>query len=92
MYILNLFRANGTKSFGLEQLQTLQLIAQQVVFSLENLTELSGAEKKTLATMNVDELLQGMGINAPGEFIDISIEAGVLLARSLRQQPRAIAH
>lgn len=86
MYILDiLFRYHGTKNFGLEQLQMLQLIAQQVVFSLESSTEISGTEKKVLATMNVDELLREMGICAPEAFIDISIEAGVLLARRLRK-------
>lgn len=84
MLVLDQFSYPNPNTVSLEQLQTLQLIAQQVVFSLDGLTQLSSEEKKNIALMNVNDLYQAFGLEIPHEFIDISIEAGVCLARTLR--------
>ncbi len=73
-----------------DQLQTLQMVAQQVVLSLEGSIRLPGAAKKALA-LKLDcvtppalgELLEDLGIVAPDSLMDIAIEAAVKLLKAL---------
>lgn len=66
-----------------DQLQTIQMVAQQVVLSLEGAVELPGATKKALAQKLVGELLESLGIDAPDSLVDIAIEAAVRLLATL---------
>ena len=66
-----------------DQLQTLQMVAQQVVLSLEGSIRLPGAAKKALAIKLVGELLEDLGIVAPDSLMDIAIEAAVKLLKAL---------
>ena len=66
-----------------DQLQTLQMVAQQVVLSLEGSIRLPGAAKKALAIKLVGELLEDLGIVAPESLMDIAIEAAVKLLKAL---------
>ena len=66
-----------------DQLQTLQMVAQQVVLSLEGSIKLPGAAKKALALKLVGELLEDLGIVAPDSLMDIAIEASVKLLKAL---------
>ncbi|MCA9776700.1 MAG: hypothetical protein KC800_08295 [Candidatus Eremiobacteraeota bacterium] len=84
MFIIKLFWNREYRGLRLEHLQMLQLISQQVVFSLEDMLDLTEEEKKKLAFTNVRELFSELGHEAPDEFIEISVEAGVRLARSLK--------
>ena len=84
MFIIKLFWNREYRGLRLENLQMLQLISQQVVFSLEDMLDLTEEEKKKLAFTNVRELFSELGHEAPDEFIEISVEAGVRLARSLK--------
>ena len=65
------------------QLQTLQMVAQQVVLSLEGSVKLPGAAKKALAFKLVVELAEELGIVAPDSLVDLAIEASVRLLRAL---------
>ena len=66
-----------------DQLQTLQMVAQQVVLSLEGSVRLPGAAKKALALKLVGELAEDLGIVAPDSLMDIAIEASVKLLKAL---------
>jgi hypothetical protein len=69
-----------------DQLQTLQMVAQQVVLSLDGSVKIPGAAKKALALKFVGELLEQLDIVAPDSLIDVSIEAAVKLLRVLDTQ------
>jgi hypothetical protein len=69
-----------------DQLQTMQMVAQQVVLSLDGSVKIPGAAKKALALKFVGELLEQLGIVAPDSLIDVSIEAAVKLLRVLDTQ------
>ena len=66
-----------------DQLQTLQMVAQQVVLSLEGSIKLPGAAKKALALKLVGELLEDLGIVASDSLVDVAIEASVKLLKAL---------
>lgn len=77
-----------------DQLQTLQMVAQQVVLSLEGSVKIPGAAKKAIAIKLVGELLEEMNIIAPDSLVDIAIEAAARLlkaldAQALPPEPRA---
>ena len=63
------------KRLNHDQLQTLQMVAQQVVLSLEGSVQLPGAAKKALALKLVGELSEDLGIVAPDSLVDVAIEA-----------------
>ena len=65
------------------QLQTLQMVAQQVVLSLEGSVRLPGATKKALALKLVGELTRDLGFVAPDSLMDVAIEASVKLLKAL---------
>lgn len=69
-----------------EQLQTMQMVAQQVVLSLGGSVKLRGADKKALALKMVGELLQELSIVAPDSLISTAIEAAVKLLKALDAQ------
>lgn len=69
-----------------DQLQTLQMVAQQVVLSLEGSVRLPGAAKKALALKMMGELLEQVGIVAPDSLVDVSLEAAVKLLKALDTQ------
>ncbi len=76
-----------------DQLQTLQMVAQQVVLSLEGSVKIPGAAKKAVALKIVGELLEELDIVAPESLIDISIETSVKLLKALESEalpPRSI--
>lgn len=66
-----------------DQLQTLQMVCQQVVLALEGSVKLPGAAKKGLALKLAGELLEDLGIVAPDSLMDIAIEASVKLLKAL---------
>jgi hypothetical protein len=84
MLIVKLFWNQEYRGLRLEHLQILQLISQQVVFSLEDMVDLTTEDRKSLAFTNVKELFSNLGHEAPDEFIEISVEAGVQLAKRLK--------
>lgn len=69
-----------------DQLQTLQMVAQQVVLSLEGSVKIPGAAKKAVALQIVGELLEDLKITAPDSLIDISIEIAVKLLKAMDLQ------
>lgn len=69
-----------------DQLQTLQMVAQQVVLSLEGSVKIPGAAKKAIAIKLVGELLEEMNIIAPDSLVDIAIEAAARLLKALDAQ------
>jgi hypothetical protein len=71
------------RRLNLDQLQTIQMVAQQVVRSLEGSVRIPGAQKKALALQLVGDALDKLGIVAPDSLIDISIEASVKLLKAL---------
>jgi len=82
--INQMLNCNHSDGLRLEHLQILQLVAQQVVFSLEDIN-IGGAQKKSLAMANVKELFWELGYEAPDELVDLSVEVGVRLARCLQR-------
>ncbi len=73
-----------------DQLRTLQMVAQQVVLSLEGSVRLPGAAKKALALKLVGlrngsalELTRDLGFVAPDSLVDVAIEASVKLLKAL---------
>ncbi len=74
------------RRLSFDQLQTLQMVAQQVVLSLEGSVRIPGAAKKALALKLVGELLEQLGIVAPDSLIDTAIEASVKLLKALDAQ------
>ena len=69
-----------------DQLQTMQMVAQQVVLSLEGAVKVPGAAKKGIALKLVGEMLEEMGIVAPDSLVDTAIEASVRLLKALDSQ------
>jgi hypothetical protein len=66
-----------------DQLQIVQLVAQQVVLSLEGSVRIPGAAKKAIALKVAGELLEERGIVAPDSLLDVSIEISVKLLQAL---------
>ncbi len=84
------FNIARKRRLSFEQLQTMQMVAQQVVLSLEGSVKIPGATKKALALKLMGELLEQLGIVAPDSLIDTAIEAAVGLLKALdAQAPRA---
>lgn len=71
------------RRLNLDQLQTMQMVAQQVVLSLEGSVRIPGAAKKALALKIVGELLEKLDIVAPDSLVDTAIEAAVMLLKAL---------
>ncbi len=91
--MLEFFNFARKRRLNHDQLQTLQMVAQQVVLSLEGSVKIPGAAKKAIALKLMGELLEQLGIVAPDSLIDVSVEAAVKLlkaldAQSLPPQPR----
>jgi hypothetical protein len=81
------------RKLSFDQLQTMQMVAQQVVLSVEGTVKIPGAAKKAMALEIVGGLLEKLDIVAPDSLIDTSIEASVqvlkaLDAQTLPPQPR----
>jgi hypothetical protein len=68
------------------QLQTVQMVAQQVVLSLESSVRIPGAAKKAVALQIMGSLLEQLGIVAPDSLVDTSIEVAVKLLKALDLQ------
>ena len=73
--MFDIFNFARKRRLSFEQLQTLQMVAQQVVLSLEGSIKIPGAAKKALALKLMGELLEEIGIVAPDSLIDTAIEA-----------------
>lgn len=71
---------------SLDQLQTLQMVAQQVVLSVEGAVRIPGTAKKALALKLVGELLEQLDIVAPDSLVDVSIETAVKLLKAMDVQ------
>lgn len=80
------FNFASKRRLSLDQLQTLQMVAQQVVLSLEGSVRIPGTAKKALALQIVGELLEKTGIVAPDSLLDIAIEAAVKLLKAVDAQ------
>ncbi len=72
-----------------DQLQTLQMVAQQVVLSVEGSVRIPGAAKKAIAIKVAGEVLQELGIVAPDSLLDVAIEASARLLKALDIQTLA---
>ena len=77
------FNFARTRRLSFDQLQTLQMVAQQVVLSLEGSVKMPGAAKKAIALKLVGELLEQLGIVAPDSLVDTAIEAAAKLLKAL---------
>ena len=86
--MLEFFNFARKRRLSYDQLQTLQMVAQQVVLSLEGSVRIPGAAKKALALKLMGELLEQMDIVAPDSLIDVSIEAAVKLLNAMDIPPR----
>ena len=71
------------RRLNLDQLQTMQMVAQQVVLSLEGSVRIPGSAKKALALKIVGDLLEKLDIVAPDSLVDTAIEAAVMLLKAL---------
>ena len=81
--MFDFFTQARKKRLNFDQLQTLQMVSQQVVLSLEGSIKIPGATKKALALTLVGDLLKEMRIVAPESLIDTAIEASVRLLKVL---------
>ena len=81
--MFDIFNFARKRRLSFEQLQTLQMVAQQVVLSLEGSIKIPGAAKKALALKLMGELLEEIGIVAPDSLIDTAIEASVKILKAL---------
>lgn len=79
------------RRLSFSDLQTVQMVAQQVVLSLEGTVELPGATKKALAQKLTAELLEEIGIPAPDSIQGVAIEAAVKVMRELNSSPAKAA-
>ena len=87
--MFDFFKTARKKQLNFDQLQTLQMVSQQVVLSLEGSIRIPGAAKKALALSLVGELLEDIGIVAPNSLVDTAIEASVRMLKALDAQPPA---
>jgi hypothetical protein len=92
--MLEFFNFARKRRLSHDQLQIVQMVAQQVVLSLEGSVRIPGAAKKAMALKVAGELLEERGIVAPDSLIDVSIETAVKLlkaldVRTLPPEPRA---
>ena len=87
--MFDFFTQARKKRLNFDQLQTLQMVSQQVVLSLEGSIRIPGATKKALALSLVGELLEDIGIVAPNSLVDTAIEASVRLLKALDAQSSA---
>lgn len=74
------------RRLSFDQLQTLQMVAQQVVLSLEGSVKIPGAAKKAIALKLVGELMEQLDIVAPDSLVDTAIEAAAKLLKALDVQ------
>ena len=81
--MLDFIRKARKKLLSFEQLQIVQLIAQQVVLSVEGSVKIPGASKKAIALQLVGELLEEVGVVAPKSLIDTAIEAAVRILKAM---------
>lgn len=66
-----------------EQLQIIQLVAQQIVLSIEGSVHLPGARKKALALELTGKTLEQMGIVAPESLVDAMLESAVAILKAM---------
>ena len=71
------------KKLNFEQLQILQLVAQQVVLSVEGSVNLPGADKKAVALELAAQILEEMGLVVPNSLVDTMIESAVQILKAL---------
>ncbi len=74
------------KPLSVEHLQILQMIAQQVVLSVEGSVRMSGPEKKAMALELTGQILRETKIVAPNSVVDTAIEAGVHMMKLLGKE------
>ena len=84
--MFDIFNFARKRRLSFEQLQTLQMLAQQVVLSVEGSARIPGASKKALALSLMGDLLQEIGIVAPDSLIDTAIEASVKILKALESE------
>lgn len=87
---LELFNSGRKKRLTFDQAQILQLVAQQVVTSLEGTLKVPGGVKKAVALDLVNQILKEVGVVAPDSLVDTSIEASVKILKMLDKQDEAI--
>lgn len=68
-----------------EIVRTVQIVAEQVVMSIEQTFRMSGERKKELALKLLAELLAEIDIKVPVLLLDTAIEAAVRAMRILEQ-------
>ena len=77
------------KRLNYEQLQIIQLVAQQVVLSLEGSVNVPGAHKKAMALELTAQLLEEVGIVAPESLVDAMLESAVTILKALNSTLKA---
>lgn len=71
------------KTLSFEQLRILQLIAQQVVLSVEGSAKLPGADKKAVAIELMAQILEEIGLVAPDSLVDALLESAVSILKAV---------
>lgn len=71
------------KKLSFEQLRILQLIAQQVVLSVEGSVKLPGADKKAVALELTAKILEEIDLVAPGSLVDAMLESAVSILKAV---------
>lgn len=71
------------KKLSFEQLQILQLVAQQVVLSVDGAIEMPGAQKKAVAIELTAQILEEMGLTAPDSLVDAMLESSVSVLKAM---------
>ena len=71
------------KRLDYEQLQIIQLVAQQVVLSLEGSVNVPGAHKKAMALELMAQMLEEMNIVAPQSLVDAMLESAVTILKAM---------
>lgn len=71
------------KRLSYEQLQIIQLVAQQVVLSVEGSVNLPGARKKAMALELMAQMLEEMNIVAPQSLVDAMLESAVTILKAM---------
>lgn len=87
------FLKNLTKRpVSFEHLQIMQMIAQQVVLSVEGSVRIPGAAKKAMALKLTGAILKEVGVVAPDSAMDTAIEASVQMMKLLGRENKTFSY
>ena len=80
----SIFKPKKRNHLDFDEIQTIQLVVQQTVLSLDVSKSVPEPDKAALASQISIDLLEEMGISAPSFFIEIVVAAS---ARLLQERP-----